>query len=85
MFGQKQLRRASSLRGCVSGRLATDEKLTWAVLSDNVIDELCFDRIHDKVCGSRDEMAISHDSDGRVIYESERKLEGPDMIGIEVG
>jgi hypothetical protein len=30
----------------------TDEGLTWTVLSDNVIDELRLDRIHDEVRGS---------------------------------
>jgi len=43
MFGQKQLRRASLLGGRVSGCSTSDEELTWAVLGDNVIDELCLD------------------------------------------
>jgi len=43
MSGQKQLRRASWLRGCVNERLVIDGKLTWTVLGDNVIDELRLD------------------------------------------
>lgn len=59
MSGQKQSLRASLLRGCVNGRLALGEELTWAVLGDDVIDELCLDGIHNKVRGSRDEVTIS--------------------------
>ena len=59
MSGQKRLLRVSSLQGCVSKRLVRDEELTWAVLSDNVIDELCLDGIHNKVGAPRDEVAIS--------------------------
>jgi len=52
MSDQKQLRRASWLRGCVSERLMMGGKLTWAVLGDNVIDELRLDGVHNEVCGS---------------------------------
>lgn len=59
MSGQKQLLRALSLRVRVNKRSMTYEKLTWAVLSDNVIDELGLDGVHNEVCGPRDEVAIS--------------------------
>ena len=37
--------------GMLVGRLVTVGELTWAVLSDDVIDELCLDGIHNEVCG----------------------------------